>query len=94
MAQEALQNVHKYSGVREADLWLIGGRNQIEMVIKDTGKGSGEVETEGRLGLVSMRERLRLVGGELVILSSSTGTKVRAIVPLAARDPGPKSALL
>lgn len=96
VAQEALQNVLKHSGVREADLWLIGGRNQIELVIKDAGKGfnSGSVETKGRLGLVSMRERLRLVGGELVINSSSAGTKVRAIVPLSTRDSSPEAASL
>jgi PAS domain S-box-containing protein len=87
VAQEALQNFLKHSGAREACVQVIGGPAQIQLVIEDFGQGfdPSSVSSKGRLGLVSMRERLRLVGGELLIQSSSAGTRVNAIVPLAFR---------
>ena len=86
VSQEALQNVLKHSGVRTADVRITGRSRQTELVIEDAGKGFDpvSVQTQGGLGLVSMRERLRLVGGELVIQSSFSGTKVKAIVPIRA----------
>jgi signal transduction histidine kinase len=62
---------------------LTEGLDGIELAIEDDGKGFDIDLTamKGRLGLVSMRERLRLVGGELVIQSSQSGTRVKARVP-------------
>jgi PAS domain S-box-containing protein len=83
VAQEALQNICKHSGVAEARMSLTEGLDGIELAIEDDGKGFDIDLTamKGRLGLVSMRERLRLVGGELVIQSSQSGTRVKARVP-------------
>ena len=85
VAQEALQNVCKHSGVAEARIRLTEGSNGIELAIEDEGKGfdPDSIAMKGRLGLVSMRERLRLVGGELSIQSSPSGTSVKARVPPA-----------
>ncbi len=86
VAQEALQNVCKHSGVAQARMRLTEGSNGIELEIEDEGKGfdPDSIAMKGRLGLVSMRERLRLVGGELSIQSSPSGTSVKARVPPAS----------
>ena len=71
VAQEALSNVVKHSGASQAELQLVGanGQKSITMTVSDDGKGfdPDKVETDS-LGIISMRERLRLVGGELRIL--------------------------
>jgi signal transduction histidine kinase len=59
--------------------------NEIQLRVSDFGKGF-EIESPGLkrgLGLLSMRERLRLVGGSISIDSDpSIGTEVTARVPL------------
>ena len=87
VAQEALTNVVKHSGVTEATLELTGHGGAVALSISDEGAGfdarhAGSIASGG-LGLVSMRERLRLIGGELQVSSTpSQGTAVRAVVPL------------
>ena len=93
ITQEALQNVVKHSQSTEAEVELSGHSTEIELCISDSGRGF-DVESAKRapgLGLVSIRERLRLVGGHLSIESApSQGTSIRVRVPqvpiAAARD--------
>jgi len=84
ITQEALQNVVKHSQSMEAEVELSGHSAEIELCISDLGRGF-DVESAKRaagLGLVSMRERLRLVGGHLSIESApSQGTRIRVRVP-------------
>ena len=83
--QEALHNAAKHSGVRRIEVQLREDSREIHLIVRDLGKGF-DVETamQGRgLGLASMQERLRLVGGELSINSQSKGgTTIHARVPL------------
>jgi len=84
--QEALRNSAKHSGMRhyEAHLWVT--EDEIHLTVKDFGKGfDTDMAAAGNgLGLVSMRERLTLVGGQLSIQSQPTlGTTIHAWVPLA-----------
>ena len=83
--QEASHNVVKHSGVSRFDVELRGVADHAYLTIRDTGKGfdtAAAVSARG-LGLVSMRERLNLVGGTLSIKSESTrGTEIFADVPL------------
>lgn len=85
VAQEALSNVAKHSGSREASVTLFGSADRIDLCVSDRGRGF-DVETadeKGGLGLLSMRERIRLVGGELSVMSQpSHGSEIRAHVPL------------
>ncbi|MFZ3329701.1 MAG: PAS domain S-box protein [Candidatus Acidiferrales bacterium] len=86
IAQEALGNVVKHSGAKEAHAELCGTRNEIRLRIVDTGFGFDPDLRNGNagLGLVSMRERLRLVGGRLSVQSAPMqGTEILAEVPLA-----------
>jgi PAS domain S-box-containing protein len=90
IAQEALQNVLKHSGARHAALELTGSANTISLRIVDDGAGFDptSVDGNGGLGLVSMRERLRLVHGGMVIDSRpSGGTRIEVHVPLGAAAP-------
>jgi signal transduction histidine kinase len=94
IAQEALQNVARHSGARHAHVELSGGDGGVCLRIVDDGVGFnlGAADGNGGLGLVSMRERLRLVGGAIVIESRpSTGTRIDVSVPPSAAGQGPNA---
>jgi two-component system, NarL family, sensor kinase len=91
--QESLTNVHRHSGseVAHVRLFTNGGTSFLEVI--DEGKGipaqfSVESKQSGMhamgVGLRGMEERMRQLGGELELLSSSRGTKVIASVPTEA----------
>jgi PAS domain S-box-containing protein len=82
--QEALHNAAKHSGVREFDVRLWAADGCVHLLIGDGGCGF-DVRTANfgdGIGLVSMRERVKLVNGELSIDSQpGRGTSVHARVP-------------
>jgi PAS domain S-box-containing protein len=83
--QEALQNAVKHSGVRNFKVELHGTSEKIELTVVDMGSGfeKDEAFTRQGLGLISMRERLQLVNGELSVKSKpGAGTTIYARVPL------------
>ena len=83
--QEALQNVLKHSVSRRALVSLSGQINAVRLTVKDSGPGFDPHEAmRGRgLGLTSMKERLKVVGGQLSIHSArGHGTTIHAIAPL------------
>lgn len=86
VTQEALNNVVKHSRAKEAKVELCKTRNEIRLQVVDAGAGF-DVEltgTDAGIGLVGMRERLRLVGGRISVLSApGRGTEILAEVPVA-----------
>jgi PAS domain S-box-containing protein len=79
VAQEALSNTIKHSGVRKGRLELIGDRGILHLCISDGGAGfdSEAVSAKGRLGLISMQERVRAAGGTIAIESRPLrGTRI------------------
>jgi signal transduction histidine kinase len=85
VAQEALNNVLKHSGVKEATLHFSCSDRVITIRVEDRGRGFDPYARGAGLGLVSMRERLTQLGGEVVIESRrEEGTAVEARVPRAA----------
>jgi signal transduction histidine kinase len=88
LVQEALTNVRKHAGAREATVTLAAaGPDQLTVVIADDGHGflpdrrSGG--PGGTLGLTSMRERVEALGGTLGVDSRpGAGTRVIAAIPL------------
>lgn len=90
IAQEALQNVVQHSGSPDATVELSSHEDRLELCISDSGIGfsPGSPKLATGLGLVSMQERLRLVGGHLSVESdSSHGTQIRVRIPRHAFDP-------
>lgn len=87
VAQESVQNAAKHSGADRIKVQLNSVENTIELIVVDEGNGfetSEEKMTTG-LGLTSMRERVRHVGGEFTIQSIPTrGTQVRVVISLEA----------
>ena len=83
--QEALQNVVKHSVSRQADVCLTGQAHKITLTVQDAGAGFDPAEAmRGRgLGLTSMSERLRAVGGQFSIDSQpGRGATIHAVVPI------------
>lgn len=92
--QEALQNATKYSGSRLFEVSLSGESNEIQLTVRDWGSGfDPAVALKGHaLGITSMKERLKLVDGELSIESQSKrSTTIHARVPINVqmKDTGP-----
>jgi signal transduction histidine kinase len=86
IVQEALNNVVKHSGAREAHVTLRWTGDVLLLSVTDAGRGFDErrAARQKGLGLDSMRERLRLIEGELTIDSQpDRGTAILARVPLA-----------
>jgi signal transduction histidine kinase len=89
IAQEALRNVKKHSAVTEAVVQLNGNGSEIVMVIADSGVGFDPRESAFKvgLGLRSMQERLRALGGTVEINSGKgAGTEILARAPVSDID--------
>jgi two-component system, chemotaxis family, CheB/CheR fusion protein len=84
--QEALNNIHRHSGAKTAEIEIIRSADAISLTVKDDGQGmllapSGKAPSMG-VGLLGMRERLAQFNGNLNIQSSSKGTVIEARVPI------------
>jgi PAS domain S-box-containing protein len=82
--QEALQNAAKHSGTQRIEVGLCGLPGEVELTIRDGGRGfDPQTVISGRgLGLTSMRERVGLVKGTISISSTPTsGTEIKLRVP-------------
>jgi PAS domain S-box-containing protein len=87
--QESLHNSVKHSGARQFEVRLWGTSHEVRLTVRDSGVGfDREMAKKSQgLGLVSMEERLKVVGGTLSIESQLYGgTVVHARVPLDPRD--------
>jgi signal transduction histidine kinase len=85
VVQEALNNAKKHSGATEVVVQLHGSAKEIVLSIVDAGNGfnQSDLSFKAGLGLQSMRERLRAVGGTFEIDSiSGGGTQILARAPL------------
>jgi PAS domain S-box-containing protein len=100
--QESLTNVHRHSGSAVAHVKLFNRAGRIVLEVIDEGKGlpaqylveSGQTAMHALgVGLRGMEERMRQLGGELELVSSSRGTTVIASVPVEAPSMSAASAL-
>ncbi len=85
--QETLQNAVKHSGVRHIKVDLSGTEGEIQLTVSDLGVGFDPQDAIHRrgLGLISMRERMQLVSGEISIKSQpGSGTTIHARVPFSS----------
>jgi PAS domain S-box-containing protein len=89
MVQESLRNAAKHSHARHVKVEFTCQSNMVHLRISDDGVGFNpeSPRVNHGLGLVSMRERLRSVGGEFSIWSKpSLGTLVEGTVPITSRS--------
>jgi signal transduction histidine kinase len=89
VAQESLQNIAKHSGSQKAHLDLAFKEGKLQLAIEDFGDGF-DLQAQKRkrrgLGMISMEERMRSVGGTLTIDSKpGRGTRVLARIPLKSK---------
>jgi signal transduction histidine kinase len=88
IAQEGLHNAAKHSGAGRIDVELTDNNALLRMKITDGGKGFDPGRASQGLGLASMRERARMIGGELAIVSApGRGTTLVAQVRSVATTP-------
>lgn len=93
IAQEGLTNIHHHSGSKSARVEIAVTSSQVTLQISDKGKGlpadvakpSGGISKTSGVGIASMRERVKDLGGTLEFHSSPNGTTVQAILPLVKR---------
>jgi signal transduction histidine kinase len=87
VAQEALRNVQKHSGSTDAELELKANHDAVSLVVTDFGSGfaPGSVPQSRGLGMASMAERVRGLGGHFLVESlPGWGTRLVASIPLHA----------
>ena len=86
--QESLTNIQKHSGSSSAKICFVLKPGKLAMEVHDTGKGfrlAGSLNDRGApmgVGVLSMRERIEELGGELNIQSGPNGTTVQAVLPI------------
>src|ERR1700678_2668876 len=80
--QEALNNVARHSGAREAQVRLQFSAEALDLEVEDHGKGGVAVAARSGIGLVAMRERAELLRGTIEFTQPPQGgTLVRMRVP-------------
>jgi signal transduction histidine kinase len=87
VAQEGLNNAVKHAAANSVLLRLVARDRKLQLQVIDDGRGfdAAGVAGAGGSGLGSMRERLRLYGGQLELRTTAgSGTRLRATVPLDA----------
>lgn len=85
IAQEALNNALKHAGATVVSISLRSHGQTVEMEIADNGRGFQveDVDGQGGMGLVSIRERVEEMGGACSITSAGgEGTRIWLSVPL------------
>jgi two-component system sensor histidine kinase UhpB len=97
LVQESLTNIHRHSGSKTALIRIERDENTVHVKVEDHGRGMSPerlaaIQSQGTgVGIRGMRERVRHFGGDLVIESNVSGTKVYATLPMKTPHSTPKS---
>jgi signal transduction histidine kinase len=85
--QEALANIRQHARARNATIHLEITPDRLSAVVSDDGRGfAPDRRLHGHYGLLGIRERARLLGGEAQVLSTrGHGTRIEAHIPLEER---------
>ena len=88
IAQEVLSNIRRHSQATMVEMSLNYTDKALELTIRDNGRGfnlperTSDLARSGRLGIIGMTERARLIGGTLEVTSEEgKGTVIRLYVP-------------
>jgi signal transduction histidine kinase len=88
IAEEAIANIIKHSGAASARIALAASTAGVRMEIEDAGRGFDPASADASpgMGLLSIRERLRILNGTPHIESAPDhGTRIDAFVPAERR---------
>ena len=93
IVQESLTNIHRHSGSGSARIQLAATSSSVTLTVSDKGKGlpvglvkrKGGTATAEGVGIPSMQERARHLGGVLELETGPGGTTVKATIPLIKR---------
>lgn len=88
IVQESLHNIAKHSQAKSARVLIKASDQSLSLVIEDDGVGfdAEDAQLSAGLGLISMRERIRLASGDFNITSRpGKGTVILARVPLSTQ---------
>jgi signal transduction histidine kinase len=84
--QEGLTNVARHAKVSEVEVRIVVSRDKVRIQIDDRGRGFAPEVVYGSgtaSGIVGMRERATLIGGQLSVESvPGVGTRLTAQIPL------------
>jgi len=90
VVQESLTNIHRHSGSKRAIIGVVKDRDAIIVRVTDEGhgfllptSGDGQDGLSSGVGIQSMHQRLKQLGGQLEIESSSEGTHVKARISIS-----------
>ncbi|OAN88912.1 histidine kinase [Marinobacter sp. EhC06] len=87
--QEALNNVSRHANASCATLAVARKDNELSIEVRDDGVGNDQLPGNAGLGVRSMCERARCLGGEVRFLSRmGEGTRIRLAVPLSPNTGG------
>ncbi len=81
LVQEALSNVAKHARANRVRVTVAESEGELLIEVQDDGAGYDTSASSGGFGLMGMRERVELAGGELSVDSGEQGTIVRASLP-------------
>ena len=87
--QEALTNIIRHADATTVDITVKEQKGEFVLQVEDNGKGMQEAAISGTesLGLLGMRERAHLIGGDVSITSGEgRGTVVAVHVPIAVKE--------
>lgn len=89
ICQESFANIVKHSGCSRATVKLVARAGSVEFTVTDNGRGfDPDARLQSGLGLISMRERANLLGGQFSVKSApGSGTTVLARVPISRAGP-------
>ena len=82
IATELLRNAKFHSGASHIEVLLKGVENRTYLEVSDNGVGGAQVDTSrlGRLGLMGVKERVEKLHGQLEIISSENGTRIKVVL--------------
>jgi signal transduction histidine kinase len=65
IVQEGLTNALKHARASQADVTIRYGTDELRIEVRDDGEGASMGQTQGGLGLIGVRERVKIYGGEM-----------------------------
>lgn len=93
IAQESLNNVRRHADASQAEVLVAFNHGSVQMVVEDNGQGFDapdkfvDLVASGKLGLIGMHERARILGGTMHIESDpDKGTRVVVDAPVHRRS--------